>query len=95
MDEKGLRERRKKGEIQALVATVGGKKRQRLDGGGRKPLSVELEELLLEWIYNRRACDLHVSCKMIMKKAEVTYLGMKSKQSAEDEGSGEHDDFKD
>ena len=46
--------------------------RVRLSGGDRKPLSAKLEELLLEWIENRRARGLRVSCKLIMKKAEVS-----------------------
>ena len=48
-----------------------------MSGGGRKPLSAKLEELLLEWIENGRARGLRVSCiKLIMKKAEVTYRDM-------------------
>ena len=39
--------------------------RKRLDAGGRKPMIVEIEENLLEWIYERRIKMLHVSRKMI------------------------------
>ena len=39
--------------------------RKQLDGGGRKPMIVEIEENLLEWIYERRSKMLHVSRKMI------------------------------
>ena len=39
--------------------------KKRLDGGGRKPMIVENEENLLEWIYERRRKMLHVSRKMI------------------------------
>ncbi|PFX31267.1 Pogo transposable element with KRAB domain [Stylophora pistillata] len=66
----------------------GGKKRSRWSGGGRKPLSTKLEELLLEWIENRRACGLRVSCKLIVKKAEVTYRDMTENNLVD------NDDFK-
>ena len=39
--------------------------RKRIDGGGRKPMILEIEENLLEWIYERRSKVLHVSRKMI------------------------------
>ena len=32
-----------------------------------------MEEVLLEWIDNRRARSLRVSCKLIVKKAEIVY----------------------
>ena len=50
-----------------------GKERSRLSGGGTKPLSAELEEVLLEWIESRRAGGLRVSSKLTMKKAEIIY----------------------
>ena len=59
-----------------------------MSGGGRKPLSAKLEELLLEWIENRRARGLRVSCKLIMKKAEVTYCDMTENNLVD------NDDFK-
>ena len=31
---------------------------------------------MLEWIESRRAKGLRVSCKLIMKKAEITYRDM-------------------
>ena len=34
-----------------------GTKRKRLDGAGRKPLDQQIEEVLVEWIYNRRKKD--------------------------------------
>ena len=74
IDEKRVREwRAKKSNIEGLVRSTKGKQRSRLSGGGRKPLSAKLEELMLEWIENRRARGLRVSCKLIMKKVEVTY----------------------
>ncbi|XP_022793287.1 titin-like [Stylophora pistillata] len=66
--------RAKKSNIEDLLGSTKGKQRSRLSGGGRKPLSAKVEELLLEWIENRRARGLRVSCKLIMKKAEVTYM---------------------
>ena len=47
--------------------------RKRLDGGGRKPMIVEIEENLLEWIYERRSKMLHVSRKMIRTKAKAIF----------------------
>ena len=47
--------------------------RKRLDGGGRKPMIVEIEENLLEWIYERRSKMLHVSRKMIRIKAKAMF----------------------
>ena len=35
--------------------------RRRPDGGGRKPVIVEIEESLLEWIQERRSNMLHAS----------------------------------
>ena len=32
-----------------------------------------MEEVLLEWIDNRRAGSLRVSCKLIMKNTEIVY----------------------
>ena len=60
-----------------------GKQRSRLSGGGRKPLSMELEEVLLEWIDSRRSRGLRVSSKLIMKKAEIMYSNMKESNHVE------------
>ena len=65
-----------KSNIEGLFGCTKGKQRSRLSGGGRKPLCAKMEELLLEWIENRRALGLRVSCKLIMKKAKVTYRDM-------------------
>ena len=46
-----------------------GAKRFRLDGAGEKPLAPEMEDVLLEWIHSRRLKGLHVSRKLIMRKA--------------------------
>ena len=47
--------------------------RRRLDGGGRKPAIVEIEESLLEWIHERRSNMFHVSRKMIRAKAKAMF----------------------
>ena len=61
-----------------LVAPKKGKQRSKLSGGGRKPLSLKLEDTLIQWIDSRRAIGLRVSCKLIMKKAEITYRSIKA-----------------
>ena len=77
IDETRVREwRAQKNNIEGLLGSTKGKQRSKLSGGGRKPLSAKLAELLLEWIENRRTRELLVSCKLIMKKAEVTYRDM-------------------
>ena len=43
-------------------------KNKRLEGGGRKPLDLQLENQLVEWIYVRRFNGLRVSRKLIMVK---------------------------
>ena len=62
-----------KATIEGLITTKKGKERSRLTGGGRKPLSTELEEVLLGWIESRRSRGLCVSRKLTMKKAEIIY----------------------
>lgn len=47
--------------------------RRRLDGGGRKPVIIEIEENLLEWIHERRSKMLHVSRKIIQIKAKAMF----------------------
>ena len=61
-----------------LAASKKGKQRSKLSRGGRKPLSLKLEETLIQWIDSRRAIGLRVSCKLIMKKAEITYRSIKA-----------------
>ena len=74
VDEKRVREwRGNKATIEGLITTKKGKERSRLTGGGRKPLSTELEEVLLGWIESRRSRGLRVSRKLTMKKAEIIY----------------------
>ena len=45
-------------------------KNKRLEGGGRKPLDLQLENQLVESIYDRRSNGLPVSRKLIMAKAK-------------------------
>ncbi len=50
----------KEGDLQGT-----GTKRKRLEGGGRKPLSSELEERLQDWIKQQRGLKLAVTRKSI------------------------------
>ena len=50
-------------------------KRRRLDGGGRKPLSETLEEMLIEYIEDLRFKKLRVTRKMVQCKAEELFKG--------------------
>lgn len=64
VDEKRVREwRGNKAAIEGLITTKKGKERSRLTGGGRKPLSTELE-VLLGWIESRRSRGLRVSLRV-------------------------------
>ena len=63
--------------LQEISTSKNSKKRIRLDGGGRKPLSNEMEETLLEWIMERRLKMLCVSRKIIRKKALLIYEDLK------------------
>ena len=53
--------RKKKADLESLMSARGCKKRVQLEGGGRKPLSVEMEKLVLDYILDRRMKGLHVS----------------------------------
>ena len=67
VDVKRIREWRKSKEsIKKLKNKHEGQGRQRLDGGGRKVTDEKLDEIILEWIHNRRANGLRVSRKLIM-----------------------------
>ena len=56
-------------------------KRFRLEGAGRKPLSDEMEEALMEWITERCSKMLRVSRKIIRKMALVLYGDLKTDNS--------------
>ena len=76
--------RKKKSKVFSLVAKVKGQERKRLEGAGRKVMSIELEETVLEWIHDRRAKALRVSRKLIMKKAKIIHKEItKDKPDAE------------
>ena len=47
------------------------RRRKRLEGGGRKPFDVGLEEELLEWVHERRFGGLRVSRALIPHKARA------------------------
>ena len=54
VDRKRIREwQRTKADLEATDH-----KRKRLEGGGRKPLDEEMEEVLLEWVHQRRSSGL-------------------------------------
>ena len=63
--------------LQEISTSKNSKKRISLEGGGRKPLSNEMEETLLEWIMERRLKILRVSGKIIRKKALLIYEDLK------------------
>ena len=85
IDEKRVREwGANKIGIQTILETKKGKARSRLNGAGRKPLNVEMEEVVMEWIDNRRTRGLRVSCKLIMKKAEMVYQDITQESTAKD-----------
>ena len=44
---------------------------KRLEGGGKKPLHLQLENQLVEWIYERRSNRLHVSRKTYNGQGEI------------------------
>ena len=48
-------------------------KNKGLEGGGRKPIDLQLENRLAEWIYDRRSNGLRVSRKLIMAKVKNIY----------------------
>ena len=48
-------------------------KRKRLDGAGRKPFDLDIEEVLLEWVHERRSNGFRVSRKMIRSKARFLH----------------------
>ena len=51
--------------------------RKRLHSGGRKPLSTELEDRVLEWIHDMRARGQRVSRRAINKKGEIIWRELK------------------
>ena len=81
LNEKRIREGRKnKAKIAALVLLKNSKTRKRLDGGGTKPVSTNLEELIMDWISVRRSSGLRVLRKLVMKKAQLLYQEMSTSE---------------
>ena len=72
VDLKRVREWKK--QIEKITST--NPKNQKLAGGGRKLIDVDLEESLLPWIYDRHSNALRVSKKMIMFKLKSMYNEM-------------------
>ena len=56
--------------IKQLKEKHKGQGRERLEGGGRKVIIDNLDEIIHEWIHHRRANGLRVSRKIIMVKAK-------------------------
>ena len=48
-------------------------KRKRLNGAGRKPFDLDIEEVLLEWVHELRSNGFRVSRKMIRSKARFLH----------------------
>ena len=48
-------------------------KRKRLDGGGRKCADEDMDQAIVNWIYEQRNKMLHVSRRMIMWKAKTLF----------------------
>ena len=70
VDERRIRDwRAKKASISTLNVTPAGKKRKRIDDGGRKPQFQAVDDVVLDWISSRRERGLRVSRKLIMKKS--------------------------
>ena len=61
--------RRKREKIEKRDTSSGAKRKQ-LNGGGRRVTDEEIEENLLEWIFDRRDKGLRVSRKLITIKAK-------------------------
>ena len=71
---KRIREwRQNKQSIKELKEKHKGQGRERLEGGGRKVIDDNLDEIILEWTHGRRANGLRVSRKLIMVKAKHLY----------------------
>ena len=82
VDERRIREwRTNKASLVSLNGSSAGKKRKRVDGGGRKPQFQAVDDVVLDWISIRRERGLRVSRKLIMKKAQVVYNELKTTQA--------------
>ena len=52
---------------------VGGKKRKRMEGGGRRPLDADMEAKLYEWVKDLRERNLRVTVKNLSRQANVIF----------------------
>ena len=85
VERKRIREwKSKKEELLSLKKKDGSAKRMRLEGAGCKPLVQQMEEVLVEWIYDRQEKGLQVSRKLIMKKALFIYNEKSTENNCED-----------
>lgn len=74
VDVKPIREwRKKKQSIAELKEKHKGQGRKNLEGGERRAVDSDLDDIILEWIYGRRANGLRVYRKLIMVKAKHPY----------------------
>ena len=73
--------RTNKASLISLNGSSAGKKRKRVDGGGRKPQFQAVDDVVLDWISIRQERGLQVSRKLIMKKAQVVYNELKTTQA--------------
>ena len=60
--------------MEGWLGSTKGKQRSILSGGGRKPSSAKLEELLLEWIENRRAMACYEAKWSVLEKKNPRYV---------------------
>ena len=81
VDPKRIREWcHQKDQLAELKGKKGRSTRRRLDGGGRKAMDEEMEEVLFDWIVEMRGHNLQVSRRMIRMKANdlSTDVGFKA-----------------
>ena len=79
----------KRKEIYAQTTKKHGKENKRLPGGGRKPLSSDVESLVLKWVLDRRLQGLRVSWTLIRKKALILFKEMGDTSESEFSASKE------
>ena len=95
VDERHVREwRGNKESIVTVSATPSGTKRKRIDGGGRKPLFQDIDDLVLDWITSRRERGLRVSRKLITKKVQVVFDELKLTRKDDTSCGADEEEFK-
>lgn len=79
VDVKRIREWRKnKQSIVELKEKHKGQGRKKLDGGVRRAVDSDLDDIILEWIYGRRANGLRFSRKLIMGAQKANKICLKA-----------------